>query len=247
MYGKIFASMYDGTLATRGPWQALVTFQQMIVLAEFDGTVDMTPEALSRRTTIPLDIITIGLAALEAPDDQSRSDNENGRRIVRLDPDRPWGWRIVNHAHYRAIRTAEERREYMRQYQRQRRSKHVNRLSTDVNNVTHADADADADADAEVSLPSGESVACATPGAKVNGKKPKRHGLGHFVPDGWEIPDEDASWALAEFPSLDLFAATQKFRDHEFAQPRSDWRKTWRNWVRQEAEMQARRAGSGRR
>ena len=26
MYGKVFVQMYDGTLGTQGPWQALVTF-----------------------------------------------------------------------------------------------------------------------------------------------------------------------------------------------------------------------------
>ena len=57
--------MYDGTLATKGPWQALVTFQQLIILADRNGEVDMTPEAISRRTTIPLEIIEHGIKALE--------------------------------------------------------------------------------------------------------------------------------------------------------------------------------------
>ena len=56
MYSKLFASMYDGTLATQGPWQAIVTFQQMLILADPTGIVDMTATAISRRTTIPLDI-----------------------------------------------------------------------------------------------------------------------------------------------------------------------------------------------
>jgi hypothetical protein len=51
MYGKLFSQMYDGTLATKGPWQALVTFQQLIILADKHGIVDMTPEAIGRRTT----------------------------------------------------------------------------------------------------------------------------------------------------------------------------------------------------
>lgn len=122
MYGKVFEQMYDGTLASKGPWQALVTFQQMIVLAEKNGVLDMTAEALSRRTTIPLDIIQIGIAALEQPDPESRTPDEEGRRIVRLRPDRSWGWRLVNHEHYRKIRSAEERREYHRNYKRDQRA-----------------------------------------------------------------------------------------------------------------------------
>jgi hypothetical protein len=118
VYGKVFTAMFDGTLATKGPWQALVTFQQLIALADRKGIVDMTPEAISRRTTIPLEIIETGIAALEAPDPDSRSPDHDGRRIVRLAEHRSWGWQLVNYEHYRAIRSADERREYMKLYQR---------------------------------------------------------------------------------------------------------------------------------
>jgi len=138
MYGKIFTQMYDGTLGTKGPWQALVTFQQMIVLADKHGAVDMTADALARRTTIPLEVIELGIAHLEQPDPQSRTPDEDGRRIVRLADDRDWGWRIVNYEHYRKIRTAEERREYHRQYQADRRAeKKAAKMSTDVNTVNN--------------------------------------------------------------------------------------------------------------
>lgn len=122
MYGKLFAQMYDGTLGTKGPWKALVTFQQLIILADKNGVVDMTADAISRRTTIPLDIIQAGIAALLEPDPDSRSPDEEGRRIVPVSDSRDWGWRIVNYDHYRKIRSEEDRREYHRQYMRQRRA-----------------------------------------------------------------------------------------------------------------------------
>ena len=103
MYGKLFSQMYDGTLATKGPWQALVTFQQLIILADQAGVVDMTPESISRRTTIPLEIISEGLKTLEEPDPSSRTPALEGRRIVRLSESRNWGWQIVNYDHYRKI------------------------------------------------------------------------------------------------------------------------------------------------
>jgi len=132
MYGKLFAQMYDGTLGTAGPWQALVAFQQLIILADKDGVVDMTAEAIARRTTIPLDIIQTGITALEQPDPHSRTPDEDGRRIIKLSDDREWGWRIVNYIHYRNIRSQEERREYMRNYQRKRRAS----VNSNVNNVS---------------------------------------------------------------------------------------------------------------
>ena len=133
MYGKLFQQMYDGTLATRGPWQAMVTFQQMIILADRAGIVDMTREAIARRTTIPIEIINIGITALEQTDNESRTPAENGRRITRLSTERDWGWQIVNYEHYRNIRSQEERREYMRLYQAKRRAAG----KPDVNNVSN--------------------------------------------------------------------------------------------------------------
>jgi hypothetical protein len=122
MYGKLFAQMYDGTLATKGPWQALVTFQQLVILADKHGCIDMTPEAIARRTTVPLEVVQVGLRALAEPDPDSRSPAEGGRRIVPIDPKRTWGWRVVNYGHYRKIRSEDERREYHRNYMRSRRS-----------------------------------------------------------------------------------------------------------------------------
>jgi len=109
MYGKIFESMYDGTISVN--WKALVTFQQMIVLCDSDGILDMTPPAISRRTNIPLDIIEEGIEFLQKPDPYSRSKAEEGRRIVLIDADRSWGWRIVNHKYYRDLASREDKKE----------------------------------------------------------------------------------------------------------------------------------------
>lgn len=121
MYGKIFTSIYDGTLY--GHWQALVTFQQMIVLCDLDGVVDMTPHALAARTSIPLKVIEAGIGFLEQPDPYSRSEGCDGRRIERLDEHRPWGWRIVNHGHYRDLTDSETLRAQNRERQRRFRER----------------------------------------------------------------------------------------------------------------------------
>lgn len=119
MYGKIFESIYDGTLAE--DWRALVTFQQMIILSDSEGIVDMTPTAISRRTGIPIEHIKAGIEILEAADPYSRTPDQDGKRILRIDPERPWGWQLVNHEKYRSMRSAEDRKEYMRNYMRERR------------------------------------------------------------------------------------------------------------------------------
>ena len=103
MYGKIFDSMYEGTLY--GHWQAIVTLQQMLVLCDSFGTIDMTPQAISGKTSIPLEIIAKGIEVLAAPDPYSRTPGEDGVRIKLMDDHRPWGWYIVNHAKYQMLKT----------------------------------------------------------------------------------------------------------------------------------------------
>ena len=134
MYGKLFESMFDGTLAA--DWKALVTFQQLIILADKEGFIDITPAALSRRTGIPVDILEHGIEQLEEADKDSRSDSSDGRRIVRLDDHRPWGWQIVNYERYRNLANMEERREQNRARQQAFRD----RQKSDTDCVTDRNA-----------------------------------------------------------------------------------------------------------
>jgi hypothetical protein len=121
MYAKVFRQIYDGSLATVGPWEAMVTFQQFLILSDQFGDVDMTPEVISRLTTIPLDIIKRGIEALTREDPESRTPDEGGRRLILIDTNRHWGWRIVNYEKYAAIRSSEERREYKRRWAAEQR------------------------------------------------------------------------------------------------------------------------------
>ena len=93
----------------------------MLVLAEMDGVVDMTPEAISARTRIPLQTVIKNLDELEKPDPRSRSKKHDGARIVKIDPDRGWGWQIVNYDDYRSLASEEQRREKDRNRQRKHR------------------------------------------------------------------------------------------------------------------------------
>ncbi len=169
MYAKIFSQIYDGTLCTKGPWQALVTFQQMLVLADQDGGVDMTPEAISRRTTIPLEIIRMGIKELCEPDPESRSPDEDGRRLLPLREGRSWGWTIVNYKRYRQLQRESERREYHRNYWHKRpvKSSAEQQNSTKLNTpqltqhnqpIAEAEAEAEALRDVFPSLRSGNIV-----------------------------------------------------------------------------------------
>jgi hypothetical protein len=169
--------MYDGTMY--GNWKAIVAFQQMIVLCDQDGVVDMTPQAIAARTSIPLEIIKEGITALEAPDEYSRTPGQDGRRLERLDSHRPWGWRIVNYAKYtKIVRAADKREDDRRRIAEKRATQRtggsatsndlsqpvagcseVSRVSPSVAEVAHIDVDVKdksmSPAKAEDALPGG--------------------------------------------------------------------------------------------
>ena len=117
MYGKIWGSMFDGSLVeTR--WEAVVTFMVLITLADKNGIVDMTPTALAGRTTIPKEIFEAGLKVLESPDNASRTDSDDGRRIIRLDEHREWGWTIVNYEKYANAKNMDALRAHWKEQKR---------------------------------------------------------------------------------------------------------------------------------
>lgn len=225
MYAKVFAQMYDGSLCTNGSWEALVTFQQFLVLADQDGTVDMTAEAIARRTTIPLNIITKGIEELQRPDKRSRTPTDQGRRIVPLSDGRDWGWLVVNYKHYRELKREEDRRAYHREYWHKRKLKD----STDTQQPQPNQPIAEAEAKAEARKPI--SGAHSSP----DGSDKKR---GSRLPEGWE-PGEDGLLFShqAGIAGQRFHDEAAKFRDYWSAQPgakgrKTDWQATWRNWCR---------------
>ena len=96
MFGKIFTQIFDSSLADDPPTRWV--FMDLLVLADQNGVVDMTREAIARRTNVPLKTVTKAVEQLEAGDTRSRSSEFNGARIKRLDDHRDWGWVIVNYS-----------------------------------------------------------------------------------------------------------------------------------------------------
>lgn len=142
--------MYKGTLY--GHWEAIVTFQQMIVLADADGIVDMTPQAICAHTSIPIEIIEKGLKKLAESDQFSRTPGEDGKRIVCIDEHRPWGWQIVNYAKYKHLKDSDEVREQNRVRAQRFRDKR-NGPSRDVTLSNAESRHTDTDTDTRKPLP----------------------------------------------------------------------------------------------
>ena len=126
MYAKIFGQIFDSSIAA--DYVVRHVFMDLLVLADRDGVVDMTLDAIARRTNVPDAIVSHAIEELMKPDERSRSHIEDGRRLILLDSHRNWGWQIVNYDHYRTIRDEESRKAYFRDYKRQYRQK--SKLST---------------------------------------------------------------------------------------------------------------------
>ena len=121
VFAKIFTQIFDSSISR--DYMVRHVFMDLLVLADRDGVVDMTLDAISRRTNVPEEIVAHAIAELSKPDTKSRSKQEEGCRIVLLDSHRDWGWQIVNYDHYRHIRDEESRRAYFRDKKREYRAK----------------------------------------------------------------------------------------------------------------------------
>jgi hypothetical protein len=135
MFAKIYTQIFDSSIAD--DYRVRHVFEDLLKLADMTGAVDMTVEAIARRTNVPFEEVQRGIERLCEPDPNSRSRAQEGRRLVSLDSNRTYGWLIVNYTHYRNLRDEEARRSYFRDAMRKYRQKHKKK-STDV----QADADA---------------------------------------------------------------------------------------------------------
>lgn len=133
MYAKIFAQIFDSSIADN--YELRHFFMDLIVLADCNGVVDMTQNAIAARTRIPLDKVKSFLALLEAPDEQSRTADNEGRRIEKFDTHRNWGWVITNYAQFRALATDKDRREGIKQRVTRHREKSKQLLANQASNA----------------------------------------------------------------------------------------------------------------
>lgn len=74
-----------------------VVFLTMLAMASADGFVGATCPGIARRANLPEASVRTAMRRLEAPDMDSRTRTEDGRRLVRVDG----GFRIVNYTAYR--------------------------------------------------------------------------------------------------------------------------------------------------
>jgi hypothetical protein len=63
------------------------------------------------------------------------------------------------------------------------------------------------------------------------------------VPPDFAVSDQLKRWATETRPDLDIDWEIEKFRDHEFKDPKTDWGAAFRNWVRNARSEKRNNAG----
>ena len=152
-FTKLFNSILDSTI-WQEPLETKVVWITMLAMVDRNGEVHASIPGLAKRAGVTLQQCNAALACLESPDKYSRTKDHEGRRIGEIDG----GWQLLNHAKYRALLSAEERREYNRRKQAEYRSnkrENVNDMSMTVNDsqlqstkCTHTEAEAESDSEA---------------------------------------------------------------------------------------------------
>jgi hypothetical protein len=95
------SSVWEADLRVRVLW---ITMLMTASEPARRGTVDMTVRALAGRAAMSPEDVRFALEVLESPDEGSRTPAHDGRRLVRIDSHRDWGWRILNWGEYEAAR-----------------------------------------------------------------------------------------------------------------------------------------------
>lgn len=98
-YTPLFDTLLSGTLY--GRWPHTGVWACLLSRATREGVIDEIPQSLASAIGVPVDLLMSCIEDFMSPDKFSRTAACDGRRLELIDPDRPWGWKIINHSKYR--------------------------------------------------------------------------------------------------------------------------------------------------
>jgi hypothetical protein len=110
MFGKVFASLWQGSMAGAGPVNQLV-FIYCLSNSDRDGFVQLNPLLVAAALGTSENEVEKAIEFLKSPDPNSRNQKEEGRRITN---EGPYLYHVVNHDEYREIHDQEALRAYWR-------------------------------------------------------------------------------------------------------------------------------------
>lgn len=162
-FTKLFSSITASTIwAARD--QTRIVWITMLAMADHHGRVWASIPGLANIARVPIDACEMALDELKGPDRYSRTKEHEGRRVEDIDG----GWRLLNHAKYRAIRDEESIKESKRRYINAKRADERAKVDIGASTVDQCRTGVDrcranTEAEAEAEQPSNLAVAPALP------------------------------------------------------------------------------------
>jgi hypothetical protein len=206
-YTPLYDHMLSGTLYGRWPHTGI--WACLLSRATREGVIDEVPASLAAAIGVPVDVLMQCIHDFMQPDPGSRTKDHDGRRLALIDPNRDWGWRVLNHGKYRE-KTRKKNYDEQRKESGENADRMRERRETREDPTRPAKTREDPPSEAEANN--------SKRGAKRSRRAPE-----DFKPD--------LEYARKELPAIDAEAEARKFKDWEFKTPRSDWEATWRNWI----------------
>lgn len=207
MYGKVFQSMYTGSMYGAGA-TVWAVWTWILVHKDQDGFVEINPKFLAPMIGVEEEKVVFALDYLKQEDSKSRSPDEEGRRIILVGA---YTYHVVNHQKYMDLKSLSDRREQNKQAKRRERSKKTDSQHTvstcQQPSAVSAHIDKDIDKDKEK---------VTTPPTKI----PKtKHGDFVFLSDGEFrklVEKFTLTGTLARIERLDTYIGSKgkKYKSH---------------------------------
>jgi hypothetical protein len=224
-YTPVFSTVFTGTL--HGRWPDTGLWLCLLAMADKHGLIDCTPQYIAGVTGLSAEDVIGCIERFTRPDPYSRSQDEEGRRLIPIDPARPWGWRIVNHGKYREKARLQsrdsQRTESGADAKRKRKSPEVPRIPPLSPSRPLSDADADSNKE-----------------KRGMEKRAARAPIAHRLPENFELTPQRQATAKAEAvnPEREFARFCDHWRAASGANARKlDWDAAWRNWCRKAGDF----------
>jgi len=156
-YTKLFSSIVTSTIWMEDD-KTRIVWITMLAIADKNGEVQGSIPGLARISGVPVEDCRAAIAKFLAPDPDSRTKDDEGRRIEEIDG----GWALLNHNKYRDMASKDEQRQaeamrkarYREKQKRNGLSQSVPDKSRDVPKNQHiAEADTEAEGDTKKEIP----------------------------------------------------------------------------------------------
>lgn len=216
-YTPVFRSVFEGSLCGKYPDTA--AWLILLALADKNGHVDSTPQFISAVTGMPVDDLLQCINRFMEPDPHSRTTDNEGRRLELIDPDRAWGWRIVNHGKYRE--KARQAAQTVRQIEDGRNAEKVRRYKERKASDTNGHHGTPTD-----------TLSNSNSNSNTNTEKKARK-RAQSIPVDFELTEPMREYALKLCPDMDTERTFDDFKNYHLGKGTTavDWTRSWMTWV----------------